>query len=196
MASRDIVNNVAKCQLLPPQSVTGNFTSKIVDTQGYESVMIVVNAGAMVGFDGSDYLTFTLQESNDTVGADFTNVAATANSLAGTPSATADFGDQDRPFLSSLAGPGGASGSMVTPVAALLPAPGVIPNLYTGLLPLNAETQANAHYSVGYIGSKRYLRLLGTMTGTFTSVVMDVVAYLSHSQQEPILINPSPITAS
>jgi hypothetical protein len=54
-----------------------NFTSNLLDTQGFESAKIDVIIGALTGVDGSNYLTLTLEESDTVVGTDFTTVATT-----------------------------------------------------------------------------------------------------------------------
>jgi hypothetical protein len=185
MASRDLVNNIA---LVPLQNA-GNAVaspptaakSKILDTMGFEGVVIAVNVGAAAGIDANNYITFLLQESNTTNDVDFTNVSQTPNMLGAVPSGAADFNDQNRPM-----GPVYPQG--------LLPSGGVLPNLYTGLI-LNATTMANSVQRVGYIGNKRYIRTIVTFTGAPGSCFTDVVAVLGHGTFEPVT-GPAPITAT
>jgi len=189
MASRDLVNNIGMVQLLAPGNAAAspltNFTSSILDTSGFESAVVAVNVGTLTGVTGSAYLTFTLQESSGTVGAGFTAVAST-QLFMGVASTGSDFGDQTRPATTATSGYPNS----------WLPAPvATQPNLYTGLLPINSSTQANTTYRIGYIGSQRYIRLLGTFTGVPTTVNLDVVGILGHPQFAPVT-SPAPITAS
>lgn len=189
MASRDIVNNVAVVQLLASAngaaSPLTSLKSKILDTAGFESAAIVAEVGTLTGVDGSNYLTFAMQESNLTTDTSFTNVAITANLLGAVASSTADFGDQERPFNE----PAGTS------LGNLLANPPVIPDLYTGLKPLNVSTQANSIFKVGYLGSKRYIRMTATWTGSPTTVNLGLLGLLGHAQSEPVTA-PAPITAT
>ena len=185
MASRDIVNNTAKVQLLAPQNVVASplvtVNSKALDTQGFESAMVIVSIGALTGVDGSNYATLTLQESDDSVGAHFTNVAQTPNSLGGTASSNADFGDQERPFGSSL--------------TSLLPAPATMPTLYQGFTAINAAGSASTQQSDGYLGYKRYLRVQVTFTGAPTTINLEIMGIMGHAQFEPVT-SPSPVTTT
>jgi len=134
MASRDIVNNLAFVQLQavgnaatsPPSAAK----SKVLDTMGFEAAMVLVNLGTVAGVDANNYVQIVLQESNTTKDADFTNVSPTANSLAGVPSASADFGDMNAP-IGSVYPQGLLPAGMVT-----------LPALYTGSAPINATTMA------------------------------------------------------
>ena len=184
MASRDIVNKVATVQLMAPaDQVHTNWTSLVLDTAGFEAAALVLHIGNLVGADNGDYCTVSMQESNDTVGAHFTAVSVTGSQLNGVASPTADFGDQDLPFGSNILN--------------VLPAPvAAVPALYAGFPVLNAITQKNQDIIVGYIGSKRYIRLVGVYTGTgITSGLMGVTGLLGHAQYEPV-VSPAAITAS
>jgi hypothetical protein len=153
----------------------------ILDTAGFEAAVVVVNIGVLTGVTGAAYLTFTLQESNDIVGAHFTPVSNTPNMLGTTPSGAADFGDQNAPFESLYP-------------QSLLPPGGTLPALYLGLPPLNSAGQAQSCLRVGYIGSKRYIRLTGAFTGAPSAVNLGIIGLLGHAQFGPV-VSPAPITA-
>jgi hypothetical protein len=191
MASRDLVNKVATVQLLAPANQAASpltsFTSNILNTQGFESAVLLVNIGSLVGVNGTNYLTLTMQECATTVGAQFTNVSQQQNLIAGQPSPSADFGDQDRPWGSQY------------PTAVLPPAngPNVLPTpptFYTGFQVINTTTLANSHFRVGYIGNLQYIRLIGTWTGAPTTAQLDVIGFLGHSWFDPV-VSPAAIVA-
>lgn len=70
---RDIAPNIAPVQVVAPAVLSGNNTSAAIDLQGFESAALVINTGAIAG-DGA--FTAKLQESDDTAGGTFTDVAA------------------------------------------------------------------------------------------------------------------------
>jgi hypothetical protein len=80
---RDLAPNIAPVQVVAPVVLTGNNTSVAIDLQGFESASLVVNTGAIAG--AGDF-TAKLQESDDTAGGTFTDVAA--EHLVGTFPAT------------------------------------------------------------------------------------------------------------
>jgi len=164
MASRDLIHNVATVQLLAPiDKAHTNWTSNVLDTAGFESAQLIFHAGAFVGNDGSDYLTVTMEESADTVGADFTTVA------------NAD-----------IQGPGSfAAGN-----------PNFAEVNGTAAQPVVNATGASTDYPLGYHGSKRYIRLKGTYTGTgISSGIVGVTGQLSHAVVMPVTA-PAAIVAS
>jgi hypothetical protein len=183
MASRDLVNKIAEVQLLAPaDKVHTNWKSSILDTAGFEAAALVLHIGALTGADGSNLCTLSMQESNDTVDGNFTAVAKTANPINGVASSTADFGDQNLPFAGDI--------------TSVLPAPAAMPALYAGFPVINNTNQANQDIIVGYIGSKRYIRLSAVYTGTGISAgVMGVSGILGHAQYEPVSA-PAAIVAS
>ncbi len=72
----DIFNNTLPVQLLAAQSINDTDTvSSILDTQGWESKAIFVAVGDLTGVDADSTLALNLQESDDTVGANFMAVA-------------------------------------------------------------------------------------------------------------------------
>lgn len=72
----DIFNNTLPVQLLVPQTINNTDTlSSILDTQGFNSKAIFVAVGDLTGVDADSTLALNLQESDDTVGANFTAVA-------------------------------------------------------------------------------------------------------------------------
>jgi hypothetical protein len=72
--NKDIKNKIALCPIIDPVAITATTTSDLVDLQNFESVAIVVQIGAG-SFDGSNYLTYKLQEADVTTGTSFTDVA-------------------------------------------------------------------------------------------------------------------------
>lgn len=75
---RDNITRKNFCILDGPHDVTNHTTyeSNILDVQGARAVAILAIVNGYEGNDGGDYAAFVLQESDDTVGADFTPVAA------------------------------------------------------------------------------------------------------------------------
>lgn len=69
---RDHVNNIAPVQVVAPAVLTGNNTSAALDLAGFESASLVINTGAIAG--AGDF-TAKLQESDETAGGTFTDVA-------------------------------------------------------------------------------------------------------------------------
>jgi hypothetical protein len=77
---RDITTkrNYSNPPVLPPVSITNHttFNTDAMDTQGARGAEMLVVTGAMTGNDANDTITPVLQESNDLVSANYTNVAA------------------------------------------------------------------------------------------------------------------------
>lgn len=72
----DIYNNIVPVQLLAAQSINDTDTvSSVLDTQGFNKSAIYVAIGNLTGVDADSTLALNLQESDDTVGANFTAVA-------------------------------------------------------------------------------------------------------------------------
>ena|SRR5579864_422472 len=123
--------------------------SEILDTQGARGAELSIIVGQLLGEDPSDTITPVLQESDDTVGADFTNVA-----------------------LTDLVG--GAD-----PNSAL---PGPLDDYQ--------------HIRIGYLGTKRYLRVQLLVAGSgITSAQLCVIGALEFAYLVPGA-DPSPIVAS
>src|SRR5689334_4853490 len=77
MASRDLRSNLGIVHLLDPaDQAHTDFKGKVLDTRGFEGVVFEVQLGAFTGADASNLLTLKMQESDDTVDANFTDVAA------------------------------------------------------------------------------------------------------------------------
>lgn len=71
----DIYNNIVPVQLLAAQSINDTDTvTSILDTQGFKTAAIYVAVGDLTGVDADSTLALNLQESDDTVGANFTAV--------------------------------------------------------------------------------------------------------------------------
>lgn len=77
---RSLEPNIGSVQMIAPAVHTGNDTGAATDLLGFESACLVVNTGAIAG-DGS--FSIKLQESDDTAGGTFTDVAA--EHLTGAP---------------------------------------------------------------------------------------------------------------
>jgi hypothetical protein len=73
--NKDLVNEFATCQMREGVATTATATSDIVDTQGYESLTVLVNYATLANADAGDYFTAKLQHSNTTVTGDFEDVA-------------------------------------------------------------------------------------------------------------------------
>lgn len=129
--NKEINNKIALCNIIDPVAITATTTSDIIDTQGFEALSVVAAMGAGT-FDGSNYVTYKLQESDTTATGDFTDVAS------------ADL------------------------VGAFLVVNGV-------------ASDADSVQKVGYIGTKRYVRLVATVTATVSSVI-SATAILSHAR--------------
>jgi hypothetical protein len=80
---RSLQPNIDAVQLVAPAVHSGNNTATAVDLQGFESACLVVNTGAIVG---AGAFGIKLQESDETAGGTFTDVAAAH--LTGTVPAT------------------------------------------------------------------------------------------------------------
>lgn len=111
----DLYNNATTVQSLKPAARTASANGTGVDLLGYESALVVIDAGAWT--DGSH--TFEVQESDD----DSTYTAVAAADLQGSE-----------------------------PV-------------------VDGATDDDQVYELGYVGSKRYLRVITTVTGTTTGAV-------------------------
>ena len=70
---RSLEPNIGAVQMVAPAVLTGNNTAAAVDLQGFESAALIVNTGAIVS--AGDF-SIKLQESDDTAGGTFTDVAA------------------------------------------------------------------------------------------------------------------------
>lgn len=70
---RSIEPNIGAVQMIAPVVLTGANTATAVDLKGFESAALVINTGAIVG--AGDF-SIKLQESDETGGGTFTDVAA------------------------------------------------------------------------------------------------------------------------
>ena len=73
--NRDLKSNISLCPMTDPVAITATTTSDLLDLQFAESATVVISIGAGT-FDGSNYLTYKLQEADVTTGTSFTDVAA------------------------------------------------------------------------------------------------------------------------
>lgn len=125
----DLVSNIASLQVVAPAVLAATTTSAALDLLGFDSAVMVVNTGAIVG---SGNFTAKVQESDTTTSGDFTDVAA---------------GD------------------------------------LRGSLP--ASLAENAIARVGYIGRKRYVRMVITKNSG-TSIAAGAVAILGDPASAPV----------
>jgi len=73
MSLRDLRNNLGAAESVRPAVHAASVTGEIVDTRGFDSAMVLVQTGAIVG--AGDF-TPTLQHSDTTTGGDFADVEA------------------------------------------------------------------------------------------------------------------------
>lgn len=79
----DLYHNLKPINQIAPVAVTATATATGIDTTGYQSVMFVVSVGVITAADASNYLTFTVEES-DSLSTGYAAITDT-NRLLGTP---------------------------------------------------------------------------------------------------------------
>ena len=160
---RDGVNRIAVVPLsVPAAALTATRTSQILDLQGFDSVAIIFDIGALTGSDATtNYLSLKLQESDTIVGASFTDVATTNTNIP----------------LGGIVGDYPRNGS---PVA---------------IIGTGSTTLPSNSYKLGYIGTKRYIRAVITVTGTISAGVASITAILERGNYAPPTA-PAAITAT
>lgn len=126
---RDITQRIGPVQALAPAILVASATGPAIDTLGFESLGFVLTTGALVG---AAAFSAKIQESDDTVDGDFTDVGA--SSLVGA-------------FPTTLV--------------------------------------ASATTKVGYLGGKRYARLVLTYASG-TSLAAGAVAILGDPKKSPV----------
>ncbi len=73
----DLVNNTKVVQALKGATITATTNGLVVDMQGYESLMFNVNVGTpAAAFDGTNNLTFKVQEGDDSGLSDAADIPA------------------------------------------------------------------------------------------------------------------------
>lgn len=70
---RDLASNLAVVSAVAAATLTASNTSAAIDRRGFDSLMVLINTGAI---GGSGNFTPKLQESDTTENGDFTDVAA------------------------------------------------------------------------------------------------------------------------
>lgn len=70
---QDLYNVLKVVKAVNPASITATANGLTVDTAGYHQLMFVLDIGAISAADGSNYLTFTVEESDT----DFSGTAVT-----------------------------------------------------------------------------------------------------------------------
>lgn len=127
---RDLVHNIGAACALSAAVQSANIKGNAIDRKGFESVTFIVSTGAIAS---AGNFTATVQESDTTTDADFSDAAAAV--VIG----------------SNLANPLGADSA----------------------------------YKVGYIGFKRYTRIVLTKNSG-TSIAAAAVAILGAANQKPV----------
>lgn len=145
--NHEIYNNVAHVMLKEPvDTVHTTWKSNILDTQGFESALLLALVGELTGVDGSNYITLSLQESDTTADSDFSTVSSSE-----------------------------VKGAFTV---------------------IDASSEDQVIQKVGYLGTKRYVRVVGTYTGSGISAgICGVVGLLSHGRVKPVTA-PSPVSAT
>lgn len=138
--NRDLKSNIGQVLLLAPQTINDTDTnSSLLDRLGFESAVVTVLCGNFTGVDADSTFLAVLQESDTTVGTDFTDVA------------TADM-----------------QGAFTL---------------------IDATSEDVLIQTVGYIGSKRYVRVkldFTTGTGGISSAPVAVMGLLGSADYYPI----------
>lgn len=137
MATRDIINNISRDQVLDPVVISTDTNTTTTDMQGFESLcMSVLMGDSGDTLSGSVFHELILQHGDLADGSDGAAVADTDVVL-------------------------GEGGSISSGVFALIDAP----------------AEDSAVFSIGYVGKKRYVRVVIDTTGTHTNgTPMGVVA--------------------
>ena len=135
---KSLMAKIKAVLMLAPVTVTATGASAAIDLAGFDSCMILVNAGTMA-FDGSNLLDLKVEHSDD-------NSAFVATAAADI------FEGED----------------MANGIAKKLDAAG----------------DASAVHAIFYTGSKRYIKLAYTETGT-VSVILGVSAIKGHPRAQP-----------
>ena len=145
--NHEIYNDIAHVMLKEPvDAAHTTWKSNILDTQGFESALLLAIIGALTGVDSSNYITLTLEESDTTADADFSTVDSSE-----------------------------VKGAFTV---------------------INADDEDQVIQKVGYLGIKRYIRVVGTYTGSSISAgICGVVGLLSHGRVKPVTA-PDPVSAT
>lgn len=144
---KDLKNNIATVLLKEPaDAVHTDVASNILDTASCYGIEVDAIIGALSGVDASNYVTPVLQESNTTVGTDFSAVAAA--------------------------------------------------DMIGGFTAVNSTTLDSVIQRVGYVGHKRYVRVLFDYTGTaITAGIVGAVGIIGIPKDAPVSA-PAPISAT
>lgn len=127
---RDLVHNLGAVLALSPAVQAATIKGTAIDLIGFDSVMFVVNTGAIAS---SGNFTLTVQESDTTTDGDFTDAGASA-------------------LLGS---------TLVNPLT------------------------ADGCFKIGYIGFKRYVRIVATKNSG-TSIAAGAIAIKGGAAQKPV----------
>jgi len=141
---KDLKNNVAVVEVLPPAAMTADNTPAALDLNGFRSAVLLLHVGiGGITFSGTNKIEFKLTHSDD----DATYEAVTADDLDGVDSV----------------GTGGIVKS------------------------LTSEQAAATLDKIGYVGGKRYLKLLADFSGTHgTGTPIAAVLVKGHPLNAPV----------
>ena len=65
MASKDLLSGLDHREVISPAAITATAAGAIIDTQGFESIVFLVDVGVITAADADDLMTFTVAESDD-----------------------------------------------------------------------------------------------------------------------------------
>jgi len=167
MAIRDHMSNFKFFQVVNPQDLdSADITGKDVDTQGFESLTFIINVGMLSEINSASYVRFVMQHTD-------------ASALGLGPSTYADCSATDILGLAST-------------VKALTS--GVVKTLGEGNSGVSASLGSTV-YTIGYRGTKRYVRMNVDCVGAACSAVaasdaaIGIVAMLGYPESWPIATN-------
>ncbi|MBB4287504.1 hypothetical protein [Roseospira goensis] len=141
---KDLHNNVAVVEVLPPAAMSADNVPAALDLAGFRSAVLLLHVGiGGITFTGSNKIEFKLTHSDD----DATYEAVTADDLDGVDSV----------------GTGGI------------------------VLSLTEEHAAASLTKIGYVGERRYLKLLADFSGTHgTGTPIAAVLVKGHPLSAPV----------
>jgi len=72
---RNLMQDIKAISALDAVALSATTNGIVIDTQGYESLAFVLNVGDFATFDGTNNLTITVQEGDQSNGSDMANIA-------------------------------------------------------------------------------------------------------------------------
>lgn len=129
MTNREMKTLKSLKQTIKPQSASADVNGTDVDLSGFDAATIEVSVGTASGVDGSNYVEYEVQHSDD--------------DGAGAPAAYSAVANSDLTNYVS----GTNTGTICK---------------------IDAATEDDLIYTAGYIGSKKWVRVVQNITGTVT----------------------------